>query len=172
MGIHEYITTLPEILRNAGYYTGITQKFHMSPPWKFPYTARDPVHHDPEEFHRVVTDWIAAAGDRPFFIQANVEVRPTGPSATSWRDSRNTCPTTSGLAVPDDLPDTPELVSDLQEYFGCVQLADACAGRIIDALPRIRPVGKTPSSSTPATRGSPTSAPRPLPTTPGFTYRW
>ncbi len=133
VGIHEYITTLPEVLRDAGYFTGITQKFHMSPPWKFPYTARDPVHHDPEEFHRVVTDWIAEAGDRPFFIQANVSP-PHRPFRNQLKGFEQYLPDTAGLEVPADLPDTPELVSDLQEYFGCVQLADACAGRIIDAL--------------------------------------
>ncbi len=133
VGIHESITTLPEILRDAGYYTGITQKFHMSPPWKFPYTVRDPVDNDPEEYRRVISSWIAEAGDRPFFIQANVSP-PHRPFQNHLVDHPGYLPDTADLVVPADLPDTPMLREDLQEYFACVQLADACAGAIIEAL--------------------------------------
>ena len=133
VGIHEYITTLPEILEEAGYFTGITQKFHMSPPWKFPYTVRDPVNNDPDEYHDVISAWIEEAGDRPFFIQANVSP-PHRPFRNHLRTHPGYMPDTADLQVPADLPDTPMLVNDLQEYFACVQLADACAGAIIDAL--------------------------------------
>lgn len=133
VGIHEYITTLPEILRQAGYFTGITQKFHMSPPWKFPYTARDPVSNDPDRYREVITDWIAEAGDRPFFIQANVSP-PHRPFRVHLDGHAGYLPDTNGLEVPADLPDTPMLMDDLQQYFACVQLADACAGAIIEAL--------------------------------------
>ena len=38
------------------------------------------------------------------------------------------------ITVPDYLPDTPLMRKDLSKYFGCVQLADACAGAIIKTL--------------------------------------
>ena len=133
VGIHEYITTLPEILKEAGYFTGITQKFHMSPPWKFPYTVRDPVKNDPEEYRQVISNWIEEAGERPFFIQANVSP-PHRPFRNHLAGHPGYLPDTAALSVPADLPDIPPLLSDLQEYFACVQLADACAGAIIDAL--------------------------------------
>ena len=133
VGIHEYIRTLPEVLQEAGYFTGITQKFHMSPPWKFPYTARDPVNNDPEEYRNVMKEWIAEAGDRPFFIQANVSP-PHRPFRNHLSGHPGYLPDTADLEVSADLPDTPMLLNDLQEYFACVQLADACAGAIIDAL--------------------------------------
>jgi N-sulfoglucosamine sulfohydrolase len=41
VGVHEDIPTLIEILTKNGYYTGITQKWHLSPPWKFPFDFRD-----------------------------------------------------------------------------------------------------------------------------------
>ena len=40
VGVHEDIPTLIEILKNNGYFTGITRKWHLSPHWKFPFTKR------------------------------------------------------------------------------------------------------------------------------------
>ncbi|WP_157472433.1 sulfatase family protein [Neolewinella persica] len=133
VGIHEYIKTLPEILGEAGYFTAITQKFHMSPPWKFPYTARNPVHNNPEEYRKVIGSYIDKAEGQPFFFQANVSPphRPLHKNLQQFPEYRVH---PDSVAVPDDLPDTPELRSDLAEYYGNVQLADACAGAIIDVL--------------------------------------
>lgn len=133
VGIHEYIPTLPEMLKDAGYFTAITQKFHMSPPWKFPYSSRNPVHHNPEKYRRVIGDWIDAAEDRPFFIQANISPphRPFFKDLEAFPEYRVN---PDSIRVPADLPDTPELRADLAEYFGAIQLADACVGGIIAAL--------------------------------------
>ncbi|GEM_PF-3374533 len=40
VGVHEDIPTLIEILKNHGYFTGNTRKWHLSPHWKFPFTKR------------------------------------------------------------------------------------------------------------------------------------
>jgi N-sulfoglucosamine sulfohydrolase len=133
VGIHEYLTTLPELLRDNGYYTAITQKFHMSPPWKFPFTSRDPVHNDPEEYKKVMTRFVQEAKGRPFFIQANISP-PHRPFFRNMQQFPQYLPDTAAIAVPDYLADVPLMRKDLQEYYGSVQLADACAGAIIEAL--------------------------------------
>ena len=72
VGVHEYLKTLPEILRANGYFSAITQKLGVGPPWKFPYDSRNPVWKSPESFKKIIAQFIDEAGDRPFFIQANI----------------------------------------------------------------------------------------------------
>ncbi|SFB94135.1 N-sulfoglucosamine sulfohydrolase [Algibacter lectus] len=133
VGIHEYIKTLPEVLKEYGFFTAITQKFHMSPPWKFPYSDRNPVHNNPEEYKRVISEFIDNAGSQPFFFQANIS-----PPHRNFDTHMNEFPEymvdPSIITVPEYLPDTPLMREDLSKYFGCIQLADACAGSIIEAL--------------------------------------
>ncbi|WP_018474112.1 sulfatase family protein [Echinicola pacifica] len=135
VGVHEYVQTLPEVLKANNYYTAITQKFHMSPPWKFPYSDRNPVSNDPEEFRKVIAQFIedSETGNQPFFIQANIS-----PPHRNFDHHMSKFP--QYMADPDDievpayLPDTPEMRKDLSKYFGCIQLADACVGAIVELL--------------------------------------
>ncbi|WP_460543233.1 sulfatase family protein [Echinicola sediminis] len=133
VGVHEYIKTLPEVLKAHNYYTAITQKFHMSPPWKFPYSSRNPVHHDPEKYKKVITQFIEESGSQPFFIQANIS-----PPHRNFDHHMKKFPQyltkPDEIAVPDYLPDTPLIREDLSKYFGCIQLADACVGAIMEVL--------------------------------------
>lgn len=133
VGIHDYIQTLPEALQQNGYFTAITQKFHMSPPWKFPYNERNPVQNDPEQFKTVISKFIEDAGDSPFFFQANI-----GPPHRNFDHHMDKfpefLPNPSEIDVPKYLADTPAMREDLAKYYGSVQLADACAGAIIQTL--------------------------------------
>ncbi|MGB6152258.1 MAG: sulfatase [Pricia sp.] len=133
VGIHEYIKTLPEALQENGYFTALTQKFHMSPPWKFPYDARNPVQNDPEGFKKAITEFIAEAQDKPFFFQANI-APPHRNLDKHMADFPQYLPNQDSIPVPEYLPDTPDMRADLAKYFGSVQLADACAGSILEVL--------------------------------------
>lgn len=133
VGIHEYIKTLPEILQENGFFTAITQKFHMSPPWKFPFTERNPVHNNPEKYKEVIADFIKNAGEKPFFFQANISP-PHRNFDAHMKKFPEFLPDPNKIVVPDYLPDTPLMREDLAKYYGCVQLADACVGAIIETL--------------------------------------
>jgi N-sulfoglucosamine sulfohydrolase len=133
VGIHEYLKILPELLQEHGYFTGITQKFHMSPPWKFPYDQRNPVGNDPALFEKVISQYIIDAGDKPFFIQANIS--PPHRNFDHHMDKFSEfLPNSENIEVPKYLADTPLMREDLSKYYGSVQLADACAGSIISVL--------------------------------------
>jgi N-sulfoglucosamine sulfohydrolase len=133
VGIHDYLPTLPEILQEQGYHTGITQKFHMSPPWKFPYHFRNGIQNDPAQFRQAVTDFIQEAGDKPFFMQANI-APPHRPFDSHMDRFPEMMPHPDSIQVPPYLADTPQMRQDLAKYYGSVQLADACAGAILEAL--------------------------------------
>ncbi|WP_373516715.1 sulfatase [Pricia sp.] len=133
VGIHEYIRTLPELLQENGYFTAITQKFHMSPPWKFPYSERNAVQNDPEEFKKVISGFIEDAGDKPFFFQANI-APPHRNLDKHMEQFPEFLPHKDSIEVPQYLADTPKMREDLVKYYGSVQLADACAGSIIEVL--------------------------------------
>ncbi len=133
VGIHEFIQTLPEVLQENGYFTAITQKFHMSPPWKFPYNARNPVQNDPKQFKTAISNFIEDAGDKPFFFQANI-APPHRNFDHHIDEFPEYLPDATAIEVPEYLADTPAMRKDLAKYYGSVQLADACAGAIIETL--------------------------------------
>ncbi len=131
--IPESLQTLPEILSQSGFFTGITQKFHLSPPWKYPFEERNPVQNYPAQFKQVITQFITQAGERPFFIQANIAA-PHRPFPTHISRYKGKPPHVDSIEVPSYLPDTRIMREDLRDYFTSVQLADQCAGAVLEAI--------------------------------------
>ncbi len=124
VGVHEDIPTLVEILNPLGYVTGITDKLHLSPIWKFPFTHRFVAGNSPAQLKEKAGRFFADCGDRPFFLQVNIgdthrpfvrpylknfDVPPIDPDA---------------IKVPPNLCDTPMMRNDLAEYYRTVQVAD------------------------------------------------
>ena len=134
VGIGRDVATLPEVFQANGYYTGLTQKLHLSPAWRYPYEGRDPVQSTPARFKTVIKQFIDDAGDRPFFIHANVAA-PHRPYRTHLKQNpKQKLPAAESIEVPPFLPDTLGVRRDRQEYFACVEIADACVGAILQAL--------------------------------------
>ncbi|MEN8735216.1 MAG: sulfatase [Lentimonas sp.] len=134
VGIGSHVATLPELFKANGYFTAITQKLHLSPAWRYPYDARNPVQSMPEGFKKAIGNFIKQAGDRPFFFHANVAA-PHRPYRTHLKHNPDQkLPAAQSIEVPAFLPDTPGVRRDMQEYYACVEIADACVGAILEAL--------------------------------------
>lgn len=134
VGISDSIPSLPELLKRDGFFTAITQKLHLSPAWRYPYDARDPVQSDPERFNRLIKSFIEQAGDSPFFIHANIAAPHRPYRAHLKQNPQQRLPEADGIAIPPFLPDTPGVRRDLQEYYACVEIVDACVGAILEAM--------------------------------------
>jgi N-sulfoglucosamine sulfohydrolase len=134
VGIGHEVQTLPEIFKANGYFTAITQKLHLSPAWRYPYDARDPVQSNPAQFKRAMERFIKEAGDKPLFVHANVAA-PHRPYRAHLQSNPNQkLPAADSIVIPPFLPDTPGVRRDMQEYLACVEIADACVGAILEAL--------------------------------------
>ena len=133
VGVHEDIPTLVEILNEAGYATGITQKWHLSPVWKYPFGQRLGASSQPGAHGQAARKFLAGGEGKPFFLMACIgnTHRPYSQGIVPIDAPRVSA---SAIEAPANLPDTPLLRSDLAQYLDTVQCADACAGAIIEAL--------------------------------------
>ncbi len=133
VGVHEDVPTLVEVLNDAGYVTGITEKFHLSPPWKYPFAHRLATKPQPQTHYLAAQTFLEDCGDQPFFLMANIG-NTHRPFARHIRGIAVPRVDPNAIAVPANLPDTPLLRRDLAQYLTAVQCADACVGKILQAL--------------------------------------
>ena len=137
VGVHEDLPTLIELLNAKGYTTGITSKFHLSPPWKYPFH-----HRFASSQPKSTADFINTAKDKPFFLQVNIRnthrpyrarTNETGLSQVSPDD----------VTVPPNWPDTQVTREDYAAYLSTVEQVDAVIGEILNALGESGKAGNT-----------------------------
>jgi N-sulfoglucosamine sulfohydrolase len=128
LSVPESVPTLVEVLKQAGYRTGVTSKFHMAPHRKFPFDAWIKGNGPGD-----VAQFIEDAADQPFFLMHNIRSphRPFRPFIE--RSGREVIDATR-VRVPDYLPDTPLMRSDWAEYLTAVQVTDDQVGQALAAL--------------------------------------
>ena len=143
VGIHEDITTLTEILQAKGYFTAITQKTHVSPPWKFPFESRNPACNAPAQYETAMQQFFKKAGERPFFIEANIAAphRPFHQRLTLNPEQQ--LPDVKKMHIPAYLPDVPAVRTEMSEYMANVEIADRIAGTVLSELHKARPNDET-----------------------------
>lgn len=133
VGVHEDIPTLVEILNARGYETAITEKLHLSPPWKYPFRQRFRAGLEVDDNERAAARFFRGCGDKPFFLMANI-LHPHRPFRRHIVKTDYSPVDPNRIDVPANLPDTPDIRRDLADYFETVQSADACAAAILKAL--------------------------------------
>lgn len=122
------VPTLIEVLREAGYVTGVVRKLNLAPMEKFPF----------DEFiakgsAQAVTRFIgsAEATGAPFFLLYNIQ-RPHRPFRNSDIEPIGVNP--AAVDLPGFLPDTPVARQDWAEYLDAIELADAELGHVLRGL--------------------------------------
>lgn len=136
VGVHEDIPTLVEILKDEGYVTGITEKWHLSPHWKFPFdyrleSPRIPVTSSAIAVKKFFSDIEKNNDDSPFFIMVNIG--NTHRNYQTGKDNRYRV-NAEDLVLPAGLPDIPLVRQDYADYLSAVQSADVAIGNVIKVL--------------------------------------
>ncbi len=133
VGVHEDLPTLIEILNANGYITGITEKFHLSPPWKYPFNYHAPASNTPESQYQAAVNFFKNLDNKPFFLDVCI-----GNTHRPWRAHINEAglPEVSpdSVTVSPDWPDTEITRKDYAEYLSTVEHADAVIGEVLKAL--------------------------------------
>ena len=137
--VHEEIPTLIELLRDAGYYTGVSTKLHVVPIHKFPYdefvvgSKITLGQHGGNADRDRTTQFIRQAQDRdsPWFLCFTIS-QPHRPFRNS--DVEPIAVDPAEVEIPPFLPDTPVVRKDWAEYLDCIECADVFVGETLAAL--------------------------------------
>lgn len=133
VGVHEDLPTLIELLNENGYVTGITEKFHLSPPWKFPFNYHAPAGNTPESQYQAAVEFFKLLADKPFFLDVCI-----GNTHRPWNSAKKQSAlipvSPNEVVVPPIWPDTEITRQDYAEYLSSVEAADAVVGRVLKAL--------------------------------------
>lgn len=150
--INDGVTLLTDLLGDAGYTQGILGKVdHIAPVerfgWHFARTMDQLGHgRDPELYGAAAREFIAAAGDRPWFLMANAHDphRPFSGSAeerAKWTEAQRAeipepslRPVPRELEVPGFLPDLPAVREEFGDYLASVRRCDDVVGAVLHEL--------------------------------------
>jgi N-sulfoglucosamine sulfohydrolase len=123
--VKEGITSITTSLKEAGYFTGLTGKFHGGSPEKFPFDYWG------EDVN--ASDFLekAKASGKPFFLDYNFH-SPHRPYAKSPRD-RSTV-NLNELEIPPFLPNNLMMQKDWSDYLGAVESSDKEVESVIALL--------------------------------------
>lgn len=126
--IRDPLITLTQVLKHAGYYSGVSGKLHVSPNEKFPYDEW----FVPNNYERT-TRFLANAekAGKPFFFFSNIQA-PHRP----YRNGDKVALTVDAADVelPAFLPDTPAVRQDWAEYLDYIEVADGQLGDVLRAV--------------------------------------
>ncbi len=136
------VPTMIEELRDNGYYSVTTQKTHVQPIHRFPFDKGFNYHRDPAEYNRLIDEVKEGAGDKPFYIMANISP-PHRPFLQHLQQMKRMDGKghpkgidPAKIFVPPYLPDTPAMRDDLAEYYANIELLDDCVGGLMEGLKR------------------------------------
>ena len=140
---HPQVQSIPRILKDQGFRTGVVGKLHVQPaevyPWDYEVTAGFG-NRDVWEMGQKVREFLGESDGQPFYLHVGFSDphRAGGPGGFANHrdyqnvDAREYSPT--DVTVPDFLPDQPEVRSELAQYYQSIDRLDQGYGFCLDAL--------------------------------------
>lgn len=124
------VRTLPAILGQSGWYTALFGMQHeTSYPTRLGFDEFDVSNSYCEYVVEQADGWLRKAPAEPFLLTAGFfeTHRP-------YPHERYAPADPDAVALPDYLPDTPEVRQDLADFYGSITVADAAVGLLLDTL--------------------------------------
>ena len=139
---HAWVQSLPNLLRLAGYYTGIIGKFHVGPDSVYNFEAvvskATGGNRDPKAMAQRAREFVGQAGKRPFFLVVGFadphRAKQGFGNEPFSKNSEEVRYDPKDVLVPPHLPDQPEVRKDLAEYYQSVSRLDRGVGEVLEAL--------------------------------------
>ncbi len=142
------IKPAPELLRRAGYRTGVIAKLHVNPLYQFPWDldATKEGGRDVTRVAEVARDFIKAQPDQPFYLHVGYTDPHRDGKGFANRDYRGVKrsrfdPAT--LKLPAYLPDNAATRGEVAEYYEASNRLDQGIGMIMDVLRETRQLDNT-----------------------------
>jgi arylsulfatase A-like enzyme len=126
------VQTLPQLLSESGWHTALFGMQHeTSFPARLGFDEFDVSNSYCEYVVERATKWLADPPKRPFLLTTGFfeTHRP-------YPRERYEPAASDGVTVPDYLPDTDDVRTDLAEFYGSITVADAAVGELLDTLER------------------------------------
>jgi N-sulfoglucosamine sulfohydrolase len=137
---HDWVRTLPALLRPAGYYSGLIGKFHVAPDALYPFdelvtkiNARSPT-----AMSRRAREFITNAKNRPFFLyyaSTDPHRDKVGFGNEAFADDPAEVKyDPKEVIVPPFLPDQPEVRREIAHYYQAISRFDRNVGLLLQVL--------------------------------------
>lgn len=136
------VRSLPGILGQHGYYTGLIGKYHVGPDSVYPFQFRTGGgdNRRPQAIARHVRDFLTSATDTPFFLVVgfgDTHRNGTGGFTPQVRKGDAEGPAAVAETTPPSfLMDLPGVRHDFADYLASVNNLDRCVGAVMDTLDR------------------------------------
>ncbi len=139
---HPWVQSLPNLLRAAGYWTGLIGKFHVGPASVYNFhrvlTKGTGGNRDVAAMARLARAFISERKARPFFLvyafsDPHRAAKGFGNEKFA-KDPAEVRYDPGKVLVPYHLPDTPEVRKELAEYYQSVSRMDRGVGLLLDVL--------------------------------------
>ncbi|MCS6860684.1 MAG: sulfatase [Abditibacteriales bacterium] len=135
---HANVRSLPRLLRENGYRTGVIGKLHVIPPEVYPFEQQFPGGRNVYEIAEKARGFFAAKDDRPFFLLIGyTDPHRAGRGFANEQNYRNVQKISydpNDVIVPPYLPDLPAVRRDIADYYESVSRLDQGIGFVLKAL--------------------------------------